>query len=156
MTSEEILADGSDAPDDPGTFLEMGTNRLARDLFLLTAVYALFVVMFLAASFQLAADRSWADEALLDESAEHDGGLLLAIHLRKDGRIRVGEETVSEPESVAGVVRNLIEENPEFRNARVILNTYRGTPSVRTSDATISLAEAGLDSRRFHLRFTEE
>jgi hypothetical protein len=155
MNSECLLIDDRDETDEPGAFLELGTNRLARDLFLLTAVYALFVVMFLAASFRLAADRSWSREAHLDERAEAPGGMLFAVHLRQDGRIQVGEHLVAGPQAVTDAVRQLLGQQPELRDARVILNTYSGTPSVRTSDTTQALAAAGLDPKRFYLRFTE-
>jgi len=140
-----------------GMFLEMGINRLARDLFLLTAVYALFIVMFMSAAMRFAADQSWAKEAqVVDDPPSVPQGLLLSLHLRKDGRIRVGEETVNTPLEAGDLVRRLIAGKPALRRARVILNIWRDTPSILTSDVTTALAEAGLDEERFYLRFTEK
>jgi len=140
-----------------GWFLELGTNRLARDLFLLTAVYALFVVMFLAAAFQIQARRTWASEAQVSQQTQpRADGLLLGAHLRKDGRIRLGEALCETPEQAGKTARRLLAAKPELRQAKVILNTWRETPSIRTSDVAAALAEAGLDRSRFYIRFTEE
>lgn len=137
------------------SFLELSTNRLARDLFLLTAVYALFLVMFLAASFRIAADKTWAKEGrVVDETAQN--GLVLSLHLRKDGRIQVAKALVTSPKEAAAAVGQLIKEKPALRDAKVIVNTWSDTPSVRTSDLTTALAGAGLDPKRLYIRFTEE
>jgi hypothetical protein len=156
MPSVSAYLDESADTDEPGAFLELGTNRLARDLFLLTAVYALFVVMFLAASVRVTADQSWQNEARLDRTKAATGGPLLALHLRKDGRIQVGPDLVDTPAAAAAAVRSLIARKPALRDARLILSTYRDTPSIRTADVVSALTDTGLDRGRFYIRFTDE
>ena len=141
---------------EPGMFLELGVNRLARDLFLLTAVYALFLVLFVSVAFRVSAERTWSREGRIDDDARGPSGLLLCLHLRKDGRIAVGDRVVSRPEEAAAAARRLLAEAPDPRGARVILNTWRDTPSVRTSDVSAALAAIGLDPRQVTIRFTEE
>lgn len=140
-----------------GSFLETGTNRLAKDLFLLTAVAALFMVMFMSMPVQVAANRSWTKEARLERRSEaSSGGLVLALHLRRDGRVEVGDSVVSGPDGVRRVVEDLLEQKPGLKDARAIVNTYTETPSVRTADVLRALSEAGLERGKFHLRFTKE
>ena len=149
----------SDAdPDDgeAGMFLELGINRLARDLFLLTAVCALFLVMFMSAPLRIVAERSWSEEARLVEQGGISQGIVLSLHLRRDGRIEVGDRLVSRPDEVTPVVRGLIRETPGLRDAKVVINTYHQTPSIVTSDLTRALAGAGLEPQRFYLRFTQQ
>jgi hypothetical protein len=152
--SQFPLADGSGQE---STFLELGINRLARDLFLLTAACALFIVMFVSASFSIAARNSWAEEGRASRSRSAGAArTVLVVHLRRDGRIQVGDRLLSSPREVEAAVRGLIEENPKLREARVVLNTWRETPSIRTSDVASALRKAGLGSEKVHLRFTEE
>ena len=140
-----------------GMFLELGINRLARDLFLLTAVYALFVVMFMSAVFRISADESWLKEGrVVEDAAAAPQGLLLSMHIRKDGRIAVGDRVTGTPEEAAGAAAALLGRPADLKQARVILNTYRETPSILTSDVVHALADAGLDPERCLLRFTEE
>lgn len=151
-----LLTDGAD--DEPSScFIELGANRLARDLFLLTAVFALFLVIFMNQITRVTASASWSREGRVVEKEEHVGqGLILGVHLRKDGRIRVGEQLTDTPDQAAAAVQVLMSQKPELRNARVLLNTWRDTPSARTSDVVNALSATGLDPKRFHLRFTEE
>jgi len=140
-----------------GALLELGINRLARDLFLLTAVSALFILIFTGSWFRVVANRSWSKEAqVVRDAAGAQGGLVLTLHLRRDGRIQIGGHVVTDPEALTPVVQQLLRHKPALRDARVILNTYRNTPSILTSDVTLALAAAGLDPERFYLRFTEE
>lgn len=140
---------------DAGAFLELGTNRLARDLFLLTAVAALFMVMLLHAASQVLANRSWSREAAVVENGARRG-LILSLHLRKDGRIRVGDELVAEPAQAAALVERIVRERPALREARVVLNTWDGTPSLRTSDMVVALDRIGMAPERCFIRFTNE
>jgi len=142
-------------PATEGAFLELGTNRLARDLFLLTAVAALFMVMLLNAASQIVADRTWSREATVVENGTRQG-LVLCLHLRKDGRIRVGDKVVSEPDQAAALVGAMLAERPALREARVVLNTWDRTPSVRTSDMVVALERIGLAPERCFIRFTRE
>lgn len=140
---------------DDGMFLELGVNRLARDLFLLTAVYALFIVMFTSSVLRIAADNSWSKEGRIEET-ESAQGLLLSMHLRSDGKIRVGDDVVETPEQAGSVLSALLQETPALKNAQVILNTWRDTPSARTSDIVRAISDAGLNADRCRLRFTQE
>jgi len=144
-----------DPADGPATFLEVGTNRLARDLFLLTAVAALFMVMLLHQATQVMANRTWSREAAVVEAGTGEG-LVLVLHLRKDGRIGVGDDVVAEPDQAAALVARILRERPALKDARVILNTWDGTPSLRTSDTILALEEVGLATDRCFIRFTQE
>ncbi len=157
MGSDALYGTADEEMGEPGMFLELGINRLARDLFLLTAVCALFIAMFMSSVFRIVANRSWAREARVVEEEEPAArGVILAVHVRRDGRIQVGKNLVSTPEEAVALVQELIRHAPATRNATVVMNTYRNTPSIRTSDVAAALASAGLDQKRFYLRFTEE
>jgi hypothetical protein len=148
---------GSAAGPGEDSFLETGTNRLARDLFLLTAVAALFMVMFVSVPMKVVANRSWPEEAMVARKRNGNSGrLILSVHLRRDGRIMIGRKLADEPEALRRAAKDLLKARPELARARVIVNVYRQTPSLRTADVVRSLADAGLDRSRFHLRFTRE
>ena len=150
-----MFREGEHEPDE-GMFLELGINRLARDLFLLVAVYALFIVMFLGAVIRLTSDNSWLKEGHVVEDTAAVEGLLLSMHIRKDGRIEVAERIADTPEQAAAAVAAVMKETPALKEARVILNTYRETPSILTSDVVHALAGVGLNPDRFRLRFTDK
>jgi len=137
-------------------FFELGTNRLARDMFLLTAVCALFLLMFVSSPLWIAAERSWSREARVLERESAGQGMVLSLHLRRDGRIQVGKSLVASPAEAGTVVRQLLETTPALRQAKVVMSTYHLTPSVVTSDVVRALSDAGLEPGRFYLRFTEE
>lgn len=148
---------GADSGRQEGAFLETGTNRLARDLFLLTAVAALFMVMFVSVPMKVAANRSWPREAQVARDKNgHSGRLLLSVHLRKDGRVEIGRKLADGPEQVRSAAAGILEAKPELSGARVIVNVYQDAPSMLTADVMRALADAGLDRSRFHLRFTRE
>lgn len=142
---------------DSDVFLELGTNRLARDLFLLVAVYALFIIMFMSTAFRITMERTWTREGrAVETAADAASGPMISIHLRRDGRIVVGGRSVATPAAAAALVKDLMRKEPALRQARVLLNVYHQTPSIGTSNLTRSLAEVGLDPDRFSLRFTQE
>ena len=147
---------GGDQRESETGFLETGTNRLAKDLFLLTAVAALFMVMFMSMPVQVSANRSWTREAKLTRRSDSAGGLVLALHIRRDGRVEVGDRVVSGAAGVRRAVGSLLQEKPDLKDARVVINTFTQTPSVKTSDVLKAISEAGLNRQNFHIRFTEE
>lgn len=145
--------------EDPGMFLELGVNRLARDLFLLTAAYALYMVMFIGmvSKINTSATRSWAREGRVTQSGEAgSSSMTLHVHLRKDGRIQVGERMVDTPAQAGDVAAGLLRGKSGPPDARTVVSVYSGTASVTTSDLVQALGGAGLDTSRFVMRFTEE
>ncbi len=139
-----------------GQFLETGTNRLARDLFLLTAVAALFMVMLAGMPLRMAAEHEWAPEAQLVEENTDAAGLTFTVHLRSDGRVQVGETLTETTDGVREATERIVREEPELQNANVVVSAYRNTASERTADVLGALEGGGLARERINLRFTTE
>ncbi len=134
--------------------LENGVNRLARDLFLLTAVSALFLLMVSSSRLELAARQSWREEATARPSDSVQAPVVV-VHLRDDGRLALGREVVDTVEQLAARLDHLLEQRPELKQARVLVNAYKDTPSLRTADVVAMLDHRGYRPEGILIRFCE-
>lgn len=140
-----------------GVLVENTANRLARDLFLLTAVSALFLLLFMSASFRITLERTWTKEArAVEDEEQSQSGMMLMLHLRRDGKIQVGNKLVRTPEQAGALLGELLRKEPRLRRATVIISVYQATPTIKTADLAFALSEVGLEPRRFFLRFTKK
>lgn len=150
------MTDWTDNDDemDQALGLENGVNRLARDLFLLTAVSALFLLMVSSSRLELAARHSWREEAEARPSDRVQSPVVV-VHLRGDGRLALGREVVESVEQLADRLDHLLGQRPELKQARVLVNAYKDTPSLRTADVVAMLDRRGYRPEGILIRFTE-
>ncbi|MDP6361586.1 MAG: hypothetical protein QF473_41210, partial [Planctomycetota bacterium] len=103
------------------------------------------------------ATNTWNQEGRIVRSvAPKQQGPVIQVHIQKDGRIKIADQVADTPGGLTTIASELIKDEPSRKYSRIVLNVYRQTPSIMTSDVCRALDAAGLDSENLILRFTEE